>query len=259
VLQDALFRVGSTAFEHAAILHLYSDMLYAYRHRLLAGPLRVLWAFAMPLCHRAFHSAMIDGPSSGGITEAAAAAMQLVQQWAADGLIDTGLLQDLVMHVPSATVPRKFVPMPAPVVSHSWDASGGGEAARPEGAPPPYYELPAGLMVPLVEPEDCDYLPLDPSKFTPIEPAADGSDTAERIRAALDEYAVPFQLMLPWQMMMIPLRVCVCVCVCVRVRVHMCACACACVSACVRVCVCVCVRAHVCVHMCACACACACE
>lgn len=84
--------------------------------------------------------------------------------------------------------------MPAPVVAPHWDSSGGGESntqMRAPGAPPPYYELPAGLMVPLVAAEDCDYLPLDPSKLVPIEPAPEGSDTAERVRAALDEYFNP--------------------------------------------------------------------
>lgn len=60
----------------------------------------------------------------------------------------------------------------------------------PKECPPevPYYDLPAGLMVPHVKLEDCDYKPLDPSKLKLPPPTI---PSEKLIKAVADFYAPP--------------------------------------------------------------------
>lgn len=51
----------------------------------------------------------------------------------------------------------------------------------------PYYELPAGLIVPLIRLEDCSYKPLDPDDLRI--PAA--SQPSERLIAAIEAFYAP--------------------------------------------------------------------
>jgi hypothetical protein len=109
----------------------------AHRHRLLSGILQVLWSFALVLCHRAFHSVLHESSANPASTlpDSANAIMQLVQQWAADGVIDATLLQDLVLHVPATMVPMKFAPRPslAPPPRHTALAPGLSQPPRLPG------------------------------------------------------------------------------------------------------------------------------
>lgn len=71
--------------------------------------------------------------------------------------------------------PVPVVPTPAPIV----------EDTKPTA---PYYELPAGLMVPLIRLEDCSYHPLDPEEIRLPAPAP----PSERLLQAIEAfYSMP--------------------------------------------------------------------
>lgn len=121
----------------------------------------------------------------------------MIQQWATDQLLDPILAQELNTRVPMPDRPPRFQVMPA-----------GGFSAPPGGAPPlgppstappqygvavkQYFELAAGLMVPLVKMEDNKYSPIAPSDVQPgLRSRPSDETTDERLQKALEAFFNP--------------------------------------------------------------------
>lgn len=65
VLQEELFRPGTTASDHMHIMYLCNDLLYHCKRRLEMKMVAVLEMFLLPLCHRTFHSNASASPDGG--------------------------------------------------------------------------------------------------------------------------------------------------------------------------------------------------
>ena len=79
--------------------------------------------------------------------------------------------------------------MGGPPPTWSREFSGPPPATMTEGTIPtvPYYDLPAGLMVPLIRFDESEYKPLDPSKIRLPPP----QPPSERLMAAVDYFYAP--------------------------------------------------------------------